>query len=431
MKPLLTVFSRLAPLLILFLLLASCSAKTPPAFPPGLQTYQFPDYLAGHAAALHADGERNWVLHLNEMAVVAMRHGDRQEAKTYLDEAILQISDVFGNDPAAARARRLWFAEDAKLFKGDPYERSMTYFYRGILYMQDGDWGNARAAFRAANFQDQFVEEEQFRSDWTIFDYLIAACEVQMGEGLTARETWRLGELNYRQTMETYPQAGIRNFPFDPGGLRPVGRQDNLLVIVQTGGHPVKVPTGAYGHMLSYRRGNAPNVTYANVRVNGGSWESAVFTDSVFFQATTRGGRYFDHIAGRKVFFRETAHFASAAAAIGGYGALFMGANDDTRLIGLALIGLAIILDLTAQAIQPAADIRTWTGIPDSLGVYPASVDGGIREVAVRHSGGRLARAQVPVPPPGGGLSVVLHFPSLNSTLLVPPSAPRRTLIPY
>ncbi|MCC5875300.1 MAG: hypothetical protein JJU11_03675 [Candidatus Sumerlaeia bacterium] len=414
---------------LLFLLVAGCSSKTPPGLPPALQTHEFPEYLSNYAYQLHADGERNWVLHLNEMALHAMRRGDREYAKLYLDEALLQISDVFGNDPAASRARQVWFGEDAKLFKGDPYERSMTFFYRGILYMQDGDWSNARAAFRGANFQDQFAEEEQHRSDWTIFDYLIAACEVQLGEGLNARETWRLGERNYHQTMETYQEAGIRYFPFRPDELRPVSRDDNLLVIVQTGTHPRKVATSAYGSLLSYRRGPSP-VPAASVRIGNDNWQQAIFTDSVYFQATTRGGRYFDHIAGRKVFFKDTAGYASTAAMIAGFGSLLFGANDEAMILGVALIGLAYGLALVSEMINPAADTRTWRGLPDALGIFPASVEDEKATISVRHAGGRMAQAEVPLPPPGTGLSVVLQFQGNNSFLLAPDSAPRRSLVP-
>lgn len=423
------VLRRLSLLLAGLLLLAGCAARNPPGLPPGVQGLDVPPYLVETHQALRNDGERNWVLHLNTMAVAAMRAGDRELAARLLDESILYINDVFGMDPAARRARSLWFAEDAKLFKGDPYERSMTFFYRGILYMQDGDWDNARAAFRAANFQDQFAEEEQFRSDWTIFDYLIAACEIQMGQAFFAREAFERGLRNYKELPDAYGALGVGEFPARPDALRPVTREDNLLVIVQTGRHPRKVPSGRYGQYLTYRRGPSPHPS-ASIRTNDGGWESAVFTDSVYFQATTRGGRYFDRVAGRKVLFKEGAQTASVVTGIAGYTFLLAGRNDEAAIIGFVLLGLAVTFDILNTLIQPEADTRTWTGVPDALGVYPASLPAGRHALSVRHAGGRMAGTDVSLPPPGAGLTVVLHFPGNDSSLLAPASPPLRAISP-
>lgn len=408
---------KAALLLCAALSLAGCAARNPPGFPPGMEALDVPPYLVGPHQALRDDGERNWVLHLNTMAVAAMRAGDGALARRLLDESILHINNVFGMDPGARRARSLWFAEDAKLFKGDPHERSMTFFYRGVLYMQDGDWDNARASFRAANFQDQFAEEEQFRSDWTIFDYLIAACEVRMGQAYFAREAFERGLRNYRELGGAYDALGVGGFPVMVEALRPVTREDNLLVIVQSGTHPRKVPTGRHGEFLGYRRGNAPTPS-ASVRVGDDAWRPAVFTDSVYFQATTRGGRYFDRIAGRKVIFKEGAKMASVATGIAGYTFLLAGKNEEAAIIGFALLGLALTFDLVNALIQPRADTRTWTGIPDAVGVYTESLPAGIHDISVRHAGGRTAGGEVHLPPPGAGLTVVLHFPGNDSSLL-------------
>ena len=61
-------------------------------------------------------------------------------------------------DPAAhieaARARGLFAAERTKPFIGEPYERVMAYYYRGILYWRDGQPDNARACFRSGQVID-------------------------------------------------------------------------------------------------------------------------------------------------------------------------------------------------------------------------------------------------------------------------------------
>ena len=48
----------------------------------------------------------------------------------------------------AAKARGKFGREEQKLFKGEPYERSMMYLYYGLLWYMEGEHDNARACFR-------------------------------------------------------------------------------------------------------------------------------------------------------------------------------------------------------------------------------------------------------------------------------------------
>ena len=59
-----------------------------------------------------------------------------------------------------------------KTFIGEPYERSMAYFYRGVIYWMDGELDNARACFKSAEFEDSDAENEEYTGDWVLPDYL-------------------------------------------------------------------------------------------------------------------------------------------------------------------------------------------------------------------------------------------------------------------
>ena len=48
----------------------------------------------------------------------------------------------------------------------------MAYYYRGVLYLRDGDYENARASFKGGMLQDGFAEEEQNRSDFALLSFL-------------------------------------------------------------------------------------------------------------------------------------------------------------------------------------------------------------------------------------------------------------------
>src|SRR5439155_1523249 len=84
-------------------------------------------------------------------AVVAMRRGKFTEAKQLLDEAISRMSNVLGKDPSARKSRSYFSPEAKKTFIGEPYERVMAYYYRGILYWMDGERPGLRRIWRRSH----------------------------------------------------------------------------------------------------------------------------------------------------------------------------------------------------------------------------------------------------------------------------------------
>ena len=80
-----------------------------------------------------------------------------------LSAGALSTGALSGPNKEAAKARRLFRNESDKPFVGEPYERAMAYFYRGIIYWRDGEMDNARACFRSAEFEDSDAEKP-----WTV-----------------------------------------------------------------------------------------------------------------------------------------------------------------------------------------------------------------------------------------------------------------------
>src|SRR3954449_9435954 len=115
---------------------------------------------------------RDKVLWQYRTAAAAMRHGDFNLAKAYLDDALLTLNSIYGNDFDARKARGYFHGEAKKTFIGEPYERSMAYIYRGIIYWLDGEPDNARACFRSAELEDSAAEGAEHRGDWVLCDYL-------------------------------------------------------------------------------------------------------------------------------------------------------------------------------------------------------------------------------------------------------------------
>src|SRR5436190_1942784 len=124
---------------------------------------------SGTASAIQA---KDLVLWQYRDGLAHLRKGEFADAKRLLDGAITTISGVRVNDKTAKQARGYFHRESKKTFLGEPYERVMAYYYRGILYWMDGEPDNARACFRSAQLEDSDAEQHTFASDYVLLDYL-------------------------------------------------------------------------------------------------------------------------------------------------------------------------------------------------------------------------------------------------------------------
>ena len=79
------------------------------------------------------------------IAASALRAGSLEEAKAKLDDAILNMGGIIANSADAKKERSLFSGESAKTFIGEPYERVMAYYYRGITELQEGKTDAAKA----------------------------------------------------------------------------------------------------------------------------------------------------------------------------------------------------------------------------------------------------------------------------------------------
>src|SRR6185295_17567494 len=141
----------------------------------------------------------------------ALRQGNYAEAQRLLDEALLTVGGIIGtDDKSAKKARRMFSDESKKTFIGEPYERCMAYFYRGIIYWMNGEPDNARACFRNAEFQDSDTENKEYAGDYVLFDYLDGYITTKYfggdgGDALKrAQQDFKLGKLpEYSKSANT------------------------------------------------------------------------------------------------------------------------------------------------------------------------------------------------------------------------------------
>lgn len=307
---------------------------------------------------------RDKVLWQYRTAAAAMRRGDFPTARTLLDDALLTLGGVYGKDAEARRSRSLFSREARKTFIGEPYERSMAYFYRGVIYWMDGEPDNARACFRTASFEDSDAENKEYAGDWVLLDYL---------DGLATTKLAGDGSDAFKRA-----KANARNI-----NLPDYNPQANVLFILEFGPGPTKQATGEYGQELRIQPRKSPLVA-ARIKT-GGINLSIAPTDDVNFQATTRGGRVMDHVLGNKAEFKAATDAAGDAGIIGGAVLAHAGqgrksAADEVGL-GLLLAGLAS--KMLSASTTPEADTRAWDNLPQFISYATMSLPPGQHEVTV------------------------------------------------
>lgn len=336
-------------------------------FSAGCATYSGDTAVrSGYGSAASAAPQvprRDLVLWSYRNAALAMRAGRFDQAKTELDDAIARLGGILGPNKDAASARRLFNEEARKMFIGEPYERVMAYFYRGILYWMDGEPDNARACFRTGQLLDSDAENKTYAGDWALLDYLDGLASVKLaadGSDAFARA-----------------QAHTRTTP-----LPPYAPQANVLFFVEFGNGPLKYAAGQFREQLKFSQGNS-SVKSAVIKVAGQTLPAPGY-DDLYFQATTRGGRVMDHILAGKAQFKAGSDAVGDAAIISG--AILASqqkrrSNADEVGAGLLLFGLAS--KLISGATNPTADTRCWENLPGHLSFAAAKLPPGQHTAAV------------------------------------------------
>jgi tetratricopeptide (TPR) repeat protein len=326
------------------------------------------DPLVDGQADIAAAPDRDRVLLEYRLALTALRMGNLDLAREQLDAAILRIGGLIsGPDDAARRARGLFTAEREKTFIGEPYERVMAFYYRGLLYWRDGQPDNARACFRSAQLIDSDAETDTYKSDYVLLDYL---------DGLASAKLAADGA-----------DALARAQKLTKNKLPPYDTQANVLCFVDFGQGPRKYAAGEHGELLRFQtdpsRTRSASLTVEGQTINFLPW------DNLSFQAVTRGGRVMDHVLGNKAVFKAGANTVGDVALVGAAVAASNIYQDKSRVVtdangrrhyvrdydksdgaetaAIALGVIGILGKIAAAATQTHADVRMWDNLPQYL----------------------------------------------------------------
>ena len=343
------------------------------------------------AFALYRDGEWGAVLNFQRLGVAAMQMNRPDVARKAFDQAIQRVEAIYANDPNAARARSVFNGEKVKDFKGEPYERAMLYYYRGLLYLNDGDYQNARASFLAADRHVSLssAESTAFKSDFGLMKYLAgwaSACDDDAPRSAALVSEARGDDPLIASLQEALPSA---------------------LVLVDSGPAPVKWGGGTQHEVLKFRAGAGedPDPTLLIGGERSSQWNVA---GDLAHQATTRGGREIDGIMAGNAQFKDNSNAVGTVASDIGTRTALLGALNNDR--GMANLGMAgMLIGMIAKGVSAAAvataDTRAWDSLPGrilmhgapSLGEAPVQfgIGGATVAASVQATHGRCAFAWV------------------------------------
>jgi len=337
--------------------------------------------LRPYYIALYSEGRQNSVLHAMEGGLQAMRLGDYGIAAQLWDQAIREVEAMQYGEKQAKRAQSKFVGEEEKWFKGEPYERSSLYFYRGLLYLNAGDFDNACACFKRSQIEDITADDKAgFAGDWQSDELALALASY-----------WANRPADAQAALQR-----IKSFASYKPGIKEHDPSNNLLVFIGVGDAVMKVREGRMGEKLAFRE-HPTAMQFAEAEIGDTRMVTPVAED-LFFQATTRGGRKIDSILKGKAQFKEGAGIAAVGLGAGAIAAADVDKSGYTSLgLAVAAIGAAAL----SAATDPEADVRTWSNLPHSIFLLPLTVTPGtnvkITALGANHEELRSVILQTPV----------------------------------
>jgi tetratricopeptide (TPR) repeat protein len=341
---------------LLLILITGCASRPDPTRRDLSVSAQMatgaPEGLRPYYQRLYWEGETNGTLNRMRLASAAMDQQEWKEAEHALDDVIRAIEARGPADERSRKALNAFDPEEIKRFKGEAYERSMAYFLRGILYLREQNWSNARACFKSVQFQDAAKNDPAEKGTWASADWLEGWCNANLGQTEAAQECWNRAKQNRLHS------------------LSPPRAENHIVCVALLGFGPVKITKGRQGEHLAYKKSFS---TAKKVQVrNGGDSQSLSCAEDLTSQATSRGLREMDLANEDKADIQTGTDVAGDVLVVGGLGATVGGAvaHDSTAaLAGLGAAAAGMITKGVASAIQTKADTRSWDLLPATIHV--------------------------------------------------------------
>lgn len=354
-------------LLLLLLPLAACSKPTADWVGPYYR-YDFPtsrEALRDKATV----NDDDVLLNNLRLGLASMADGNRNEAEAAMRRCFDLLNTAGLNKDRTTASVVLW--EGVRIWKGEPFEQALAFYWTAVVYAVNGDWDNARASaanslFRLTDFGRNVTQAELVRR---------AAADERNLKRYTAVDTnFALGFLmqaigadltNAGGAAEQF-DAAVR---IDPA-LKPLvetlrSRNYDTLLLVDFGRGPRKIGTGpdnAIAEFVPVERIRAP----LSVALDGVSAGSFPIVCDVNRMAQ-------DHRWNNLEDVRKAKSFIGSVLLYGGAIATGVGAYNDSTAAALAGIG-AMILGAYLKA-TAAADTRYCEYAPSTIYMVPLRLE--------------------------------------------------------
>ncbi len=328
----------------------------PPRNDAAVRSYYGYDFTAARAA-LRPDAARNdrdVLLNNLRLGLAALADGDAVEAEQALGRAFDLLSTAGLNEARTAAA--ILLHEGVRIWKGEPFEQALAYYWIAALYATLGDWENTRAASANALFRLTDFGADHHGGSYTALDtdfalgFLMQAVASDLS-GVPGRDEQLEAALGIDRDLAPIVNA-VRKRTYD------------TLLLVDYGKGPTKV---AYGPDASRARFAPQERHRGPLRVSADGTLIArvkAACDVDRMAADHRWNNFQDVRAAKSMI--------GHALMTGGSIALARGDSRDSQ--SAAMVGLAMMLagGLTRAGAQ--ADTRYMEFAPQSIYLVPLSV---------------------------------------------------------
>ncbi len=362
-------------LYVALLCAAGCSSPRNLAAIHAYYDYDF----ASARAAFRDDAERNnedVVLNNLRLGLAALADGDRAEAELALGRAYELLSTAGLNRNRTTASVLLY--EGVRIWKGEPFEQALAYYWIAALYAMLGDWENVRAAsanalFRLTDFGDDQHRQSQGREYGAVdtdfaLGFLLEAIGSDLS-GASGRDEQLLAALKIDPRVAPVADA-VRRRAYD------------TLLIVDYGQGPAKTAYGSDDSLVRFESARHRRAGDLVIRADGEGVGRFAAVCDVHKMAVDHRWNNLEDVR------RAKSDIGTVLVAGGAASAVYGGFNDSpvAALAGLGAILLGALLKESA-----VADTRYLEFAPESVYLAPVAL-AGPRELEVSIAGDPGAR---------------------------------------
>ena len=321
----------------------------------------------------------NFVLNNVRLGSVALAAHDLDEAENAF-LAAYEVINATGVNNGGRTLGAVLVDEKIKVWKGEPYERSMANFYLGLIYYIRHDYNNARAAFENALFKLRDYADPDKKKDFRETENDFAPALLMLANSFQRLGRDDLARANFEKLSGRPMFSGLADYDRNASS--------NLLLVVDYGYAPQKV-TNFDGAIVGF----APTPLEAGpiprpyVHVDGAIFDTAMLTvPPVDLMALAQDRRWqdIDTIRTVKSALGTGMILAGEIEAIRGMNGTGARQRTDLMVAGGLLAG-GLLLKATSQA-----DTRQWELLPRTVFILPLQVPPGSHEVTVSFPGTNL-----------------------------------------